>query len=176
MSATALDISRALTIDGWMEPAHLEWLAEQASRHRRIVEVGSYQGRSTRVLADNTDGVVYALDNWKGPWEADISTELRGQLFSIFQENLKDHIASGKVIPIRCDHAFAPRGIRPDMVFIDGDHSYWSVHRDVTFWKSEIVPGGLMSGDDWDCLQIRHVVRELLGEPEVTRAIWSVQL
>jgi hypothetical protein len=56
----------AIEIPGWMSEIDLQWLGEQAKHHDLIVEIGSYQGRSTRALGDNARGVVYAVDDWKG--------------------------------------------------------------------------------------------------------------
>lgn len=168
------DISRALAIPGFMGLGQLEWLAWHAAQHERIVEVGSFMGRSTRALADNTPGLVFALDNWQGPWEMDLPMEIRRDLFDTFKTNLADHIAAGKVIAIKGDHALAPRGIQPDMVFIDGDHNMGSVVRDLTFWRQEITPGGLLCGDDYDFPSVSEALRMVLGKVEVTENIWSV--
>jgi hypothetical protein len=47
-------IGNAISVDGWMLWTELEWLAANAKRRLKIVEVGSWMGRSTRVLADST--------------------------------------------------------------------------------------------------------------------------
>jgi predicted O-methyltransferase YrrM len=61
-----INIARALATDGWMSEAELFWLATQAQQHRRIVELGSFLGRSTRALADHTPGIVYAWTTGTG--------------------------------------------------------------------------------------------------------------
>ena len=61
---TPLKLDKALSIPGWMTVTEFCWLAEQATKHLRIVEIGSYLGRSTRALADNTPGWVLAVDDW----------------------------------------------------------------------------------------------------------------
>jgi hypothetical protein len=38
-------------IPGWMYPAELRWLHEQAAAWRYVVEIGVYQARSTVALA-----------------------------------------------------------------------------------------------------------------------------
>jgi hypothetical protein len=65
----SVNIENALKITGWMEDHSLVWLAEQAAIHNSIVEVGCWRGKSTTCLADNTSGIVYAVDHWKGSEE-----------------------------------------------------------------------------------------------------------
>ena len=175
-----IDLSRAIAIeDGLMEYDSLVWLAHQASRHERIVELGSFTGISTRALADNTPGVVYALDNWEGPWDTDLPTETRKRLFETFSDHVSDLVESGKVVPVKCDHRNPPKGLKPDMVFIDGDHAETSVRRDIGLWLKEIQPGGLICGHDWNLLQVRSVVSEFFSivyvEPN-GQNIWSVNV
>jgi predicted O-methyltransferase YrrM len=49
-----------------MADDELLWLARVARGCQRIVEVGSYQGRSTRALADHCPGVVFCVDTCNG--------------------------------------------------------------------------------------------------------------
>lgn len=193
----------ALAIEGFMDHYDLEWLAEQALTHHRIVEVGSYLGRSTRALADHTPGWVVAFDDWYGPREKfileqtedgeTIATELkvdRENAFSTFQQNLSDHISSGKVRIVRGDHSeffrFPPEWVRgthqpedrPDMVFIDGSHEYPDVKRDILGWYPRVARGGLLCGHDCSCDAVMRVLLELFGKVDAVpfTDIWSVNV
>lgn len=145
-------IEKALAIDGWMAPAELEWLAKQAQKHRTIVEIGSYRGRSTRALADNTPGVVYAVDHWYGPTEFMLAPWEREALYGEFLANMNGLIESKKVVPVRCNSMTVKIDAVPDMVFIDGDHSFESVLADIEKWK---WIDGLLCGHDfsWDSVR-----------------------
>src|SRR5690242_16732109 len=169
-----IDVERALTVPGFTRRPTLEWLAEQASKRKVIVEIGSYCGRSTRAMADNTDGVVYAIDDWKGVrkdfWGKPLAPDLQEQgnnSFRIFCENLSDLIEPMKVIPLRWDHADTGAHINlldePDMVFIDGDHDYENVYRDISIWQQKLAPGGLLCGDDITWPGVKQAVGELIS-------------
>ena len=167
-------IVKALSITGWMTEGELNWLAKQASLHDVVVEVGCYQGRSTRAMGDNARGIVYAVDDWKGLrtvdetwWTNDTPQQERETLFEIFQRNIGDLIPT-KVRVVRMDHsevsavAFAPAEMPADMVFIDGSHDYQSVKRDIQTWLPLLRTGGLMCGHDSNQGDVMQAVNELL--------------
>ena len=161
---TTASIERALLIEGWMSIPELSWLADQASRHSLIVEVGSYHGRSTRALGDNTPGRVIAVDTWIGP----LSLASRDQIPSfekIFRTNLADLLTCGKVIPCQ-PQSQVFENLHPDMVFIDGDHHYDQVKRDIIFWLEKLHPGSLLCGHDFSCLDVARAVGELIRDPQ----------
>jgi SAM-dependent methyltransferase len=146
-------LERATSIPGWMSVAELTWLSEQAKRHRRIVEVGSFMGRSTVALAE-TLGIVYAVDTFQG------SEEHRGFLscappyflLEKFRANLRPEIESGKVRMIVAKSVDAGRSMleTPDMVFIDGAHDFKSLMHDILTWRRILVPDGLLCGHDYE--------------------------
>src|SRR5208283_1272324 len=127
-----MNIGRALQIRGWMHDDELKWLAQQASQRNLIVEIGSFKGRSTRALGDNTLGRVIAIDHWRGEEYVPMSDFDRDNLFGDFCFNLEDLILSEKVIPyqrnsrdINSDPELM--NLNPDFVFIDGSHLYEDV-------------------------------------------------
>src|SRR5712692_8403897 len=97
-----IDLTKALTVDGWMSESELRWLSEQAQKYKTIVEVGSWMGRTTRALADNTEGTVVAVDTWEGSQENQefLKDKPPNYLFQTFSKNLGDHLKTGKVSPV----------------------------------------------------------------------------
>lgn len=171
-----LDITKAVAIYGWMSEPELLWLADQASKHRCIVEIGSHLGRSTRAMLDNTQGIVYACDDWKGP--RDVYIEDRKGLLHQFLDNIKPYFHDDKLRLMIGDHTAMREhlfhGVEPDMVFIDGSHETEDVARDVRFWKDRLLRGGLLCGHDWDFTSVRMAVGEVLGTVSVAEGtnIW----
>lgn len=147
-------------IPGWMTPVELAWLREQASKRFRIAEIGSYLGRSTAAIAI-TPGVVYAIDDWRGP--RDIGEPLceNDKLYLQFCENLKTQIAAGKVKPVRVDHASWLDFGGFDFVFIDGSHEYEDVKRDIATSLARLSPGGLLAGHDAGIVGVSRAIAEL---------------
>jgi hypothetical protein len=157
-----VDISKAVKIEGWMTPAELTWLAEQASTHKTIVEIGPYLGRSTRAMADNTEGTIVVIDTWRGPVGLNERDELP-DFSTKFIKNLSEHVRDEKVI-LSVPGSEFNEALHPDLVFIDGDHCYNVVKRDILTWKSRINPGGIISGHDVSCLDVARAVGETLKD------------
>ena len=144
-------VKTAELIPGWMTKAELTYLAEQASLHKQIVEIGCWKGRSTKALAMATKGIVFAVDNWYG--EDDVPGDRDLLLFTEFSNNLAQETLENKVYynykNNDVDSFFAdthPHSF--DMIFIDGGHDYESVFRDCTYAFEFIEPGGLVCGHD----------------------------
>lgn len=167
-----MDLTKALTIDGWMSQPELEWLAEQASKYRAVVEIGSWMGRTTRALADNANGLVVAIDTWEGSAENAefLKDKPKDFLFDKFKENLADHIATHKVSPMRMKSIkaamqFSALGMKFGMVFIDAGHDYQNVSADILAWRPLVMSGGLLCGHDydWGYPGVVYAVRELIA-------------
>lgn len=165
-----------------MEHDELAWLAIQASKARYILEIGSHRGRSTRAMADNTKGFIHAVDPWEPTYFKDDGTPL-GNSFDVypqFEQNLKEHITSGRVAPFKMHSIdfFAP--ISYDLIFIDGDHRYSAVKNDIKLGLDCINPKGIIAGHDYthnDWPGVKKAVDEFFGT-RVKRAadsIWFVE-
>jgi predicted O-methyltransferase YrrM len=171
----------ALEIPGWMSAADLQWLGEQAKNKDIIVELGSYQGRSTRALGDNVRVCVFAVDDWQGLrtidknwWEGETPEDERTTLYERFVANLHDLLDAGKVIPIKADHSKVPELPSADMVFIDGSHDYDSVKRDIETWQPRLRSGGLLCGHDAKQEVLMQAVTECIGAVSTPAdLIWS---
>jgi len=159
-----IDISKAQECDGFMLNVELVWLAQQAKKHPIVIEVGSWHGRSTRSLGDNSCGVVYAVDHWKGSEGEGVAhasaNNMKGDhAYYEFLKNNFDLIQQGKIIPIRLDTEnasdfFKEKDIKADMIFIDAGHTYDEVIKDIENWMPLVKEGGILCGhdysQDWD--------------------------
>jgi predicted O-methyltransferase YrrM len=159
-----VDLTKALEIPGWMGLKELTFLAEQAQGHSKIVELGSYKGKSTRALADNTEGFVLAIDNWQGPTTVNFSPNERGVIFSQFYLNCED-LMGEKLFYLTADHMGEIEiDFVPDMVFIDGNHDYLNVKHDIEQWMGKLAKGGLLCGHDADYPGVERALKELLPD------------
>lgn len=161
-----IDLSAALAIQGWTSESELTWLAEQASKQKTILEVGSWRGRSICAMASNTSGRCWAVDTWagtQGEHDRFFSDQDPDWLYREFLENTR-HLAN--VTPIRGVSWEVAETLGPilfDMIFIDGDHAYEAVKRDLIAWIPRLKRGGLLVGHDLD-----------RGRPGVQRALNEV--
>ncbi len=163
-----IEINKALAIDGWMRPIELLFLAIEASRRAKICEIGSWKGRSTRALLDNTQGQVTAVDTWKGtPGDAGHENVVPEELFKTFKDNLRDipfpKLRVYEGTSLEAAELFQRDKEQFDMVFIDGDHHYASVKADIQAWKGLVSPGGILCGHDYapEWVGVRQAVDEI---------------
>ncbi len=141
-----VDISNALQIPGFMPEKELKQLALWASEYETILEVGSYMGRSTRAIADNTKGTILAVDDFQGLRELDTNPQ-GWEILNAFHTYMEDHLISGKVEILNTDHANLV-GNKAQMWFIDGSHDYESVQRDIHI--GQVAHPHLLCGHDFD--------------------------
>jgi predicted O-methyltransferase YrrM len=171
--ASQVDISKAISIDGWMSKRELTWLANTSAKCNTIVEFGSYKGRSCRAMADNTDGIIWAVD----PWSDEVIPGVTADVLSEFKANLSDHIKSGKVIPVQEVSEKFSLDKSVDMVFIDADHNYDHVTQDIINAMSLVKPNGIISGHDYGCPDwpdVALAVNNLFNNIEVEDSIWWI--
>lgn len=179
MSCVAATLERAKLIGGYMSDDELLWLATQALRYNKIVEYGSLHGRSTRAMADNNVGTIWAVDPWAGDYQDEgggVVSNFSTYVYPYFYMNLKDHIDKGHVIPVReFSYRFSLTDC-VDMVFIDGDHRYETVVKDIKKASELLCKGGLLCGHDYGHPRwpgVKQAVDELLGpDIKVEETIW----
>ena len=176
-------IMKAAKITGWMELDELLWLARMAKKHKAIVEIGSFLGRSTRALADNTPGKVIAVDTFKASFESEPDTQLpndldRSKIFEIFMKNMKGikNLTPMKMRSVKAAKKLKTQKKKFDMVFIDAGHNYEDVKADIKAWKPLLKPGGLLCGHDYEHPHfpgVTQAVEELLpGHRKGAGRIW----
>lgn len=161
-------------IEGWMTPDQGRRLFDAAARCRpegRIVEIGSFRGKSTIVLATAAaDGVeVVAIDphagNDRGPRELHGFEAEAADDHDVFVANLT---AAGVADRVRHVRAFSTAahvevGDPIDVLYIDGAHRYAPARRDIVEWGWRVADGGtLLIHDAFSSIGVTFaILREL---------------
>lgn len=170
-----------------------KWLRKRVRRVTRgglVVEVGSWRGRSTKVLADYLPplATLYAVDTWLGtpddPEQHDRLYAGAGDVYADFCANLVGPIASRRLIPLRMTSLEGALELRErhgagsfDMVFIDADHRYEAVHADILAYLPLVRPGGILGGHDFGWPGVERAVNELLpGYRHGKSSIWEYRV
>jgi len=176
---TTVDIEKAQSIGGWMNDFELLWLATQARERLHIVEFGSLLGRSARALADNnpSTGRIWCVDPWAGDYYTEEGNPIPISTYVMpeFVKNLLDHVQTGHVVPVRMFSYQFSLPYQIDMVFIDGDHRYETVVRDIKKAYELLKPGGLICGHDYDHPNwpgVKQAVIEYCNDFKVEETIW----
>jgi predicted O-methyltransferase YrrM len=149
----ALGLARE--IEGWLTDEQARVLWDRAGALRppaTLVEIGSYHGRSTIVLARAAaEGVAFvAIDphagNDRGPQEIR-GTDAEGEAdHRTFLANL-DRGGVGQVVRhLRLPSQDALREVAGpvDLLFVDGAHRYAPARDDIARWGARVAPGGTM--------------------------------
>lgn len=145
------------------------------------VEVGVYLGdMSAQLLRLCPDLTLYMVDDWKpaderleayrrsgDPRARDSAAEQEAHLREATEATAfardrrwiirEDSTAAAALVP----------NASCDFVFIDADHSYEGVARDIAAWTPKVRPGGILSGHDY-CPPGKYTAR---GWPGVVRAV-----
>ncbi|MEQ1702982.1 MAG: class I SAM-dependent methyltransferase, partial [Ilumatobacteraceae bacterium] len=142
-------------VDGWMSPDQAERLYRAAAGTHAgdtIVEIGSFRGRSTIVLASAApEGVaIVAIDphagNDRGPNELEGFAEAAASDHEIFNANLAAAGVTDRIRHVRAfsDAAHAEIDGEMAVLYVDGAHRYAPARADIRDWGKRVTPGGTL--------------------------------
>jgi predicted O-methyltransferase YrrM len=127
---------------------------------RTIVEIGVRRGRLSLLLAEVPTLVnLYLIDTWE-PEEATTQNQHKNAR-SVKRWAKKNN----KITVLHMPSAEAASKFRYgqiDFVYIDGDHSVEGVKADIKSYLPKVSHNGIISGDDYNLLEVRTAVRTLL--------------
>lgn len=149
----ALDATAA--VEGWLTRAQAERLWERAAALEapaRVVEIGSYRGRSAIVLALAAPpaGEVIAIDphagNDRGPRQLEGTATQGERDNAAFRANLERAGVANRVRHVRLpsQEALAEVQDEVDLLYVDGAHRYGPARDDLSRWGARVRSGGTM--------------------------------
>lgn len=143
-----------------------------------MAEIGCYAGESTEIFL-NSGKVkkLYAIDPWKKGYDAnDITSETDFDLV----EKLFDERTKGKnVVKLKMTMEEAFDSLpKLDVIYIDGNHSYDFVVKDIELSLKKIKKNGIICGHDYSFNDVNSAVAKYLGKAHKTFSdnSWMVQL
>lgn len=134
------------------------------------VEIGVYQGRFTRKLA-NAGLKVFGVDPYMPYKDFDIESDNRIDRQETIYQNTVARLAEKDVVIIRKTSMDAVNDFEDeslDFIYIDGNHKFKYVAEDICEWAKKIRKGGCISGHDyihpgrmkdrWENMHVKFVV------------------
>lgn len=151
--ANRLTVPVTIQFDG-KRNGFLKHLIEKNS-FTKMIEVGIDTGKTTFYLLDNIPSItIYAIDtNIRKFYNDDVKKKYGNRLIPM--QGLSYHIADQ--IPDKS----------VDLIFIDADHSYESVKKDILAFTPKLKDGGILTGHDIDYPGVNRAVTELIENFDV---------
>jgi predicted O-methyltransferase YrrM len=142
-------------VEGWLSDDQAQRLWNAAIRVQppgRIVEIGSFRGRSTIVLRRGaaTGVEVVAIDPHaggdRGPQEIAPQAERGDSDYALFHANLDRAGVDGEVRHVRMMSDVAHSEVEGpiDVLYVDGAHRYAPARADIEQWGERVPLGGTM--------------------------------
>jgi hypothetical protein len=170
-------------IPGWFDFADIyDHIVARARDGAVFVEVGAYLGRSSIYLASRIRQSgkkirVYVVDLWDG-WVyrecgKDIVIPESAEVFWHFIRNVRRAGVEEVLSPLRMSSEQAAGLFEDgtfDFVFLDADHSYEGVRRDLHSWFPKIKRRGVLGGHDYlhaNFPGVRRAADEFFTEQEL---------
>jgi predicted O-methyltransferase YrrM len=171
-------------LNKWDLPEELAWWAEYATRCTEILELGAYNGASTKImLLANPDLKIHVIDLWEdeGTYETFDKAMILMPEGCVYQ--------TGRVTANRDT---TENGIRQlledrtemfDGLLVDAGHTYDLVYSDIVLGMQLMKPGTLIMGHDyhpsWPDNGVSQAVRALFADDQHSNpmgSIWAYQM
>ena len=125
----------------------VEWLKTLQKAQGFAIEIGVGQGFFSLEILKNTNYTLYSIDCWEyntfNPIPEQSYQETISRLTSFKERSI---IIKSYSIP-EIANKFQDNSI--DLIYIDGDHYYDEVKKDLLLWYPKVKKGGIFSGHDY---------------------------
>ena len=144
-----------------------------------FVEVGCWEGKSTTFMADKIKKSgrnikFYAVDIWEDYVQEGLTWSANMNKFLKNIEPLKDYINVIKGDSEEAITQFADKTV--DFVFIDGNHQYEFIKKDIECWLPKMKKGGVLAGHDTQFEGVMKAINELLPGYSMISNYWMVDI
>lgn len=149
-----------------------------------VVEIGSWQGRSTAFFAhavkDSGNGQVYAVDHFKGNvgkehfyvmGAEDLSDLKQGFVNNMEKVGVSEHVTLLDMPNVEAVKHIKDKSVR--FLFIDGDHTKEGISKDIELFFPKLKAGAIVAFDDFSTgfPGVMEVVDNLLQENKHVRVM-----
>ena len=146
-----------------------------------LVELGAWKGRSSSFLVveaknKSPDIEVHIVDTWEGSGEH--TKGLTDNLYEKFLSNMASLSNQFTAHKMKTDDAVSLfEDASLDGVFIDADHTYEAVKRDIENWLPKVRKGGILAGHDYvhTWPGVIQAVHELISDFRTQEQCWIKQ-
>lgn len=146
----------------------------------RVIEVGSWLGRTALAMRAAGAAQVHCVDTWRGTDDPrDETRELAAELgqaamLRAFARNIGPLL--GRVIFPYVGESALWADVWPwraDLVFLDADHRYEAIRADIEAWTPHVRPGGILAGHDFSATWpgVQRAVEET-GSYQIAGNVW----
>lgn len=171
------------SIEGWFDFEELyKDLINLAPSHRLIIEVGVWKGKSLSFLATEAYNAhkglkIIGIDHFQGSRNELSSTHgqaTKESILAIAQRNLQNLIKVNAVALMAEPSVNAAQLFKENecfAVFIDAEHTYEGVTKDLEAWYPKVQVGGIIAGHDYgnpDYPEVEQAVNDFFAK----RGVW----
>lgn len=155
-------------------PYPRDFLLKKMPKNGICCEIGVYDGNfSERIEKICKPQKLYLVDPWEELKERSEKKYTQGyqdKRYDIVINKFNKQISSGKVIIVEQKSDKAALNFKDyffDFIYIDGDHDYEQVKKDINNYYPKVKQGGFLCGDDYQIKSVCQAVDEFAKEKNI---------
>lgn len=172
--------------DGWFNTKNIQQIrkfAEEMPDNGTMIQLGVWLGKSVCCLADiikRKNLKIIAVDTFAGTLNDDTQTkEFMSTSEEYFDHNIRVSELENYVTKMKMTTDEAAKLVEreiADVIFIDADHTYPFVVRDIRNWKPILKPNGIMCGHDYMLNDVYRAVHDSYRAEDINidNEIWWI--
>lgn len=149
----------------YSERPSIQFVKEKMRGPLNSVEIGVWEGHNTEhIIKTLSIKKIYAID----PWTPFGSSEHNSKTMSLAEKHARKRLAKYKskveILKLTSEEAVKHIPNEMDFIYIDGNHDYEYVKKDIENYYKKLRIGGVLGGDDIQNRRIPNGVAKALAE------------